>query len=631
MRHTYIKDPAKVYELSKRLLTKKSFGFDTETTGLDPHKDKVILASVSTNDETVLIDTRDVRCLQALQEPLENENISKLGVNLTFDYMMVRGTSGVVMESCKDFMLAEQCLEAGVQFDGFSLEAITEKYLDKKRDKTLQKSFIGHKGEFSAEQLQYAAEDTADLIPLREKIGDRLLKEGIMPTFLIECNALPAFADITYFGQKLDTDAWKDVMKFNQDKAEEAKRNLEPFFEPFFDRDLFGVLDINYNSQPTILYAMQRNGITVDGEMITSTGKEVRKKIKHPMIPALDNYREAMRAISAYGQNFIDAINPATGRIHPAFWQYGTETGRVAGRGGINVLNIPRDKRFRHAFTTDPSRLISTVDLSGAELRILADQSEDELMVRGFNSGVDFHCYVASMLFGCEVTKKNTNAKLRTPAKTINFMLAYGGGAGRLHLLLNSAGYAITIEECHELLQKYKQTFRGAIHWLDNCKRLGRSQLSMSNINGRRRRWLPPNTAKIHGEMYKEVMKSYKGIAIGDLDKVVINRQVSRLVDEKRQNIYAQIEREAANFMVQSTNVEMTKCWMYELRKEFKKRGYDARMYNSIYDEVVLDVAKKDAEEAHELHKKIGIEQSQKFLSRVPMEVEGILLPYWTK
>ena len=42
-------------------------------------------------------------------------------------------------------------------------------------------------------------------------------------------------------------------------------------------------------------------------------------------------------------------------------------------------------------------------------------------MIDGFNSGVDFHCYVASMLFGVEVTKTNENKHLREPAKTLNF------------------------------------------------------------------------------------------------------------------------------------------------------------------------------------------------------------------
>jgi DNA polymerase I-like protein with 3'-5' exonuclease and polymerase domains len=40
-------------------------------------------------------------------------------------------------------------------------------------------------------------------------------------------------------------------------------------------------------------------------------------------------------------------------------------------------------------------------------------------MVEGFNSGVDFHCFVAALLFNKEkVDKKDP---LRTPTKTLNF------------------------------------------------------------------------------------------------------------------------------------------------------------------------------------------------------------------
>ena len=97
-------------------------------------------------------------------------------------------------------------------------------------------------------------------------------------------------------------------------------------------------------------------------------------------------YRSAKKLLENYGQTFLDAINPETGRIHPEVWQIGTGTGRVAAKSGVrgktNTLNIPRLKAFRHAFGTDIDRMISTVDFGGAELRIMADKSGDPLMVK---------------------------------------------------------------------------------------------------------------------------------------------------------------------------------------------------------------------------------------------------------
>ena len=416
---TYIRDPGAVERLVQKLLLEPFVAFDEETTGLDPHVDKVILVSISTPTHTWLIDTRDVRCLLALRPLLEKEEIKKLGFNLHFDYCMTKGTANFDCEGLVDIYLGERLTVVGVQWDGFSLAAVTKKYLDKERDKSLQKSFINHVGEFSQEQLKYAAEDTADLIPLGKCMKEKIESEGLTKVWGIENRSLPAWADIFFYGQKIDVPAWKKIMEIQSEKIREAEKSLADFYKPFFDPDLFGETHINFASQPTVIYGLQKMGIKVEGKLIQDTNDTTRKKVKDlPVIQALNNYREAQKALGTYGQPYLDAIHHVTGRIHPKLDQLGTETGRPVSPKP-NVLNIPRKEYFRHAFVTDEGRLISTVDFSGAELRILADQSKDPLMLKGFNAGVDFHCYVAAMLFNRDSVEKKD--PIRTPTKELNF------------------------------------------------------------------------------------------------------------------------------------------------------------------------------------------------------------------
>lgn len=206
-------------------------------------------------------------------------------------------------------------------------------------------------------------------------------------------------------------------------------------------------------------------------------------------------------------------------------------------------------------------------------------------------------------------------------------MLAYGMGPGRLFTSLKGEGYETTLDECRELFQKYKSTFATAVRWLDSNKRKAREELSMSNIIGRRRRWLKPDYDKYQAEFEKELLKKHK---LKELTPE-LEGTLHRLVKEKEQGVYAGIEREGANFMVQSSNVEWTKDSMYEVRKRCKQRGYDARMYNSVYDEIVLDVAEKDAKEVYDLQCKTMVECGQKYCKKVPVEVEGHLASHWTK
>lgn len=640
MNYTFTKDAQEAYEIAKKIRSEeKVIGHDCETTGLDPHTDKVILTSISTRNHTYLIDNRDPRTLEAQRELLEDEKIGKLGFNHLFDYVMNKGTCGIEIENSWDLFLGEIALTNGIQYDGRNLAAVTKKYLGKERDKSLQKSFINFKGEFTPAQLQYAAEDTDDLFGIFDVMRPKIVSEGLLPTWRIENEVIPCFGDIQFYGQKISVPAWLEIMAQNKIDLKKAMGELDNFYgqvypentQAMFDfmpatEEIISRLDVNYASPAQILWGLQMLGVTVDGETIRDTSKDTQKKIQHlPVIIALGGYRRAKRAIDAYGQNFLDAIHPKTNRIHPMMWQWGTDSGRPSGRGGINVLNLPRDKRYRHAFCTDDDRMISTVDFSGAELRIMADQSGDQFMVDGFNSGVDFHCFVVGLLFN----KKNVDKKdpLRQPVKTLNFGIAYGMGPGKLCAQLNGEGHKITIEESKDLFDKYKQTFKGAIRWLDEQKQIARSTLEMVNVNGRKRRWIAPNVTGIKEKVTEDFMKKLKGKTPSSEQEYFLKEAIRDAVNSR----WAGIEREGANNQVQSVNVEWTKTSMTEIRRECKKRNYDAKFYNSVYDETVLDVAKKDSEAVHELQKKIMIECGTRFTKKVPVEVEGHLKPHWTK
>lgn len=623
----YLRDPAAVEKIVPHLLQQRAMGWDTETTGLDPHTDKVILASIAAGDKTYVIDTREPRCLQALRPALESETVAKIGAHLGFDYGMVKGTAGFDTENNWDIMLGEQILTAGLQKRGFSLQAVSKKYLNVERDKSLQKSFIGHKGEFTPEQLQYSADDVRDLIPLAKIMRDKMQPLGLLPTWKVENDCLPAFADMSFHGQKIDVPAWKELIVESEANVIKAKLELDRFFEPYCDRDLFGVLDINYASHPQVLWGFQMMGIQVDGETIQNSNKETQKKISHlPVIQALERLRGAEKRISTYGQNFLDAIHPKTGRIHPKFFQIGTGSGRCAATEGLNVLNIPRDKRYREAFIADSfDDLISTVDYSAAELRIMAELSGDPLTVRGFNSGIDFHCYVAAMLFGRDKVEKSD--PIRQPTKTLNFGLAYGMGPHRLFNQLKGEGVEITFEACEDLFKRYKETFKTTIAWLEAQKRIAVSQLYMQNYNGRIRWWRAPDEHRIRAELSAAAEKKNKG-------KPFTSSQMRELNEEIRYAVkgqWAGIEREAANHMVQSGNVEWTKPAMAQIRKECKRRQWNVRMYNSVYDEIVLHTPKSIGHEVHEMQKRIMIECGQRFLKRVPVTVEGHLEHHWKK
>lgn len=635
---TYIKEPSEAEKLCQRLLREKAFGMDFETTGLDPHKNQVTLVSFADlKQNTWVVDTRDRNMLRVFTPLFQAEHIVKLIHNGSFEYTMCKGTIGVDIENIVCTMLGERCLTAGIQFKGLDLASVAEKYLGITMDKDLQKSFIDYTGEFSQDQLEYSAFDAFVMPPLAGKIKEKAFALGVIETWLkTECPAIQAFGDIEFYGQKIDVEAWREIMKAQEEKAKGAKVVLDKWFEPVCDKmwslepghEGEYVVDINYDSQPQVLHALKMMGIKVGGETIQNTNKKTQNKIKDlEPIRALSAYRQAVKATGTYGESYISAIHPATGRVHFRFNQYGTDTGRVACRGGLNCLNIPRDKRYRSAFITDPGRWIDTVDYSAAELRILAELSGDRLMIDGFNSGIDFHCYVASMIFGVEVTKKNENKHLREPTKQLNFGIAYGMSPFSLYeKLVYELNHPITLQECEELFAKYERTFRTAIQWLKSQQRLASTVYQMSNMNGRLRQWGRPNMQKIRAMAEAEITKKGRIQMTEDLEKALED-----LVQQKLKAQKAAVQREGANCQIQSVNADFCKRAMTRSRKEFKRLGFDSRMYNSVYDEIVTDSSDECAKAAHELKKKIMIEEANKMLKLVPMQVEGHLERCWTK
>jgi len=200
-------------------------------------------------------------------------------------------------------------------------------------------------------------------------------------------------------------------------------------------------------------------------------------------------------------------------------------------------------------------------------------------------------------------------------------------GPTRLYVSLMGEGYKTTIEECKDLFERYKRTFGTAVDWLESQKATARNKLMMVNTSGRKRWWIKPEYGRSKATVLAAIRKKNKGKDLTEDQE----SEAYKEAEDKCKSAWSGIERAGANFLVQSENVEWTKQAMYEIRKECKKRSYDARMYKEVYDEIVLDAPKTCAEEVHELQKKIMIECGQRRMNKVPVEVEGHLDPCWTK
>lgn len=241
---------------------------------------------------------------------------------------------------------------------------------------------------------------------------------------------------------------------------------------------------INWSSQKQVIPLFELLGINV--ETFDKKTKQKKKSIEanvlkpqkndFPIIPIFLEYQEAAKVVSTYGQNWLNAINPKTGRIHADFHSIGTDTARVSSGGGVwklNMQNLPRDPETRACFTSEEDNAWLSADYQSQESRIIASVSKDEKMIDLFEHGCgDVHSLVAYMSYPNIIprdTKIEDIKKLyhnwRQKAKSIEFAINYGGDYNTI-----SKNDGIPVEEAKEIYDNFMEGFPGIKRYQDYCR-----------------------------------------------------------------------------------------------------------------------------------------------------------------
>ena len=190
-----------------------------------------------------------------------------------------------------------------------------------------------------------------------------------------------------------------------------------PFIKIDLQGDLFNGFStdplciINWSSQKQLIPFFELLGFKLDTfdkktkEKKKSVGRDIIKAQKHisPIASIYLKYKEAEKVCSAFGQNWLNAINPVSGRIHVDFHQLGTATARVSSGGGpykLNLQQLPHDPVTRACFTAEKGNKWISIDYDSQESRLLASVANDPAMLDLFINGCgDVHSLVAKMSY----------------------------------------------------------------------------------------------------------------------------------------------------------------------------------------------------------------------------------------
>jgi DNA polymerase I-like protein with 3'-5' exonuclease and polymerase domains len=572
----------------------QAIGLDTETTELDPYYGRLRLLQLATPQGVHIVDLDAFRnashaepaqlpALAPLRDLLAAHRPVKIAHNAKFDAKFIKHTLGVDLGGIFDTLLASQLLGAGDIEERHGLNAVTTRYLNEAVDKTERLS--NWDLALSEAQLEYAARDAAVLLPLREKLIERLRADSLIDCARLEFDCVMPVADMELAGFYMHKDRWLDQLTLVEQRREILAEELQSVLALESSQGtLFGGPqrdDINLDSSQQLTQALERLGIPVPDS--TRNWKLQPLAAEYPVIATLLEYRTVQKALTSYGQNMIELINPTTGRLHADFRQIGAPTGRFSCTNP-NIQQVPHAVEYRRCFSGYPAgRKLIIADYSQIELRILAEFSGDRAFIGAFNSGADLHRVTAGEVFG--VTVDQVTREQRDFAKRLNFGVVYGIGAQRFSIMTG-----LGVPEAENVLRKYFATYRQLDTYLNEAANRAVSERQARTASG---------------------------------------RLVRFRYDERDRQQISMTKRNGKNTPIQGTSADILKRALRLLKDEL--RGSNAQIVNIIHDEIVVEA---DADEAAAVAEKVEramVQAGEQYVKTVPVKVETEIADEWVK
>jgi DNA polymerase-1 len=314
-----------------------------------------------------------------------------------------------------------------------------------------------------------------------------------------------------------------------------------------------------------------KTGYTTDADALTW----LFEKTAHPVLAALLRIRETKKLATTIEGLLVEIQKDK--RIHTHFAQTVAATGRLSSVGP-NLQNIPvrteEGRKIRDCFIAGSGYdALLTADYSQIEMRIMAHLSNDEHLLKAFESGEDLHATVAAEVFG--VKPSEVDPEMRRQIKAMSYGLAYG---------LSSYGLAaqldLTPPAAQELMDKYFERFGGIRDYLktvvEDARKVGYTETVMG-----RRRYLP--------------------------DLMHDNRQRREVA-----------ERMALNAPIQGSAADIIKQAMLNVQGALIAGKYTSRLLLQVHDELILEVVTKEVDEVSEL---VREQMGKAYPLRAPLDV----------
>lgn len=567
--YQFINNPKAQKILVQNLLLQKAVCFDTETTSLNEMEAELVGMSFSykkglayyvplSEDQGEVLQT-----LEIFRPFFEKEDVIKIAHNLKYDYKILQQYNITVKGAMFDTMIAHYLLNP----DGrHGMDYLSEVYLGYKPVSI--ETIIGKKGKKQGNfrdvdlrtQTDYAAEDADVTFQLYELFAPQLKKENLEDLFFkIEMPLMEVLAKMELAGIALD-EKWlaQESIDLENDLRQLESKIFEISGEEFnmnSPRQLGEILFEKMQLDP-------KAKKTKTGQYATSEDILQKLASKHEIIQHILEYRTYQKLKSTYVDALPSQIDKDDNRVHTNFSQTTAATGRLASVNP-NLQNIPirtlRGQQIRGAFVSGEGKKIISADYSQIELRLIAEISGEDNMIKAFQNGEDIHASTAAKLF--KIPLEEVSKTQRSQAKTVNFGIIYGQGA---FALAEQTGLSRT--EAKQMIEAYFETY-----------------------------------PKLKAYMSEQVAKARE---LGYVETILGRKRHLKDINSGNFVVRGHAERNAVNAPVQGSAADVVKMAMIKIDKELEAQNLQTKMLLQVHDELLFEAPVEEVETATQLIKK---------------------------
>lgn len=535
----YVTEAEEARQKLVKLLEEPILGVDIETTGLDPHQDRIRLLSVAARDGRVAV--FDLWALPPeLLHPLSQ--VPWAVFNGAFEYRFL-AQAGFLIPPLHDVQLLDRLVSHKRHR---KLTQVAEEVLGLALSKEQQASDWAAP-QLSDAQIAYAGLDAAVTV----RLAEMLIPKAPRRVYDLWRATVPVLADLQLRGMSFDFAAHgrllADWQKGRDQLLEELRQHLGADVKPSSGPQLAEWLERTLPKRELKRWPRTANGrLKTDAKSLELFGDL-------PAVEPLLRFKKLEKLISTYGEGFSSHRHPTTGRLHPSFRVGQTLSGRIS-VSSPNVQNPPRPKAFRALFAPPPDHLMIGADYSQIELRVAALLSEDRNMLGAYARGEDLHRLTAASVAG--VALSDVTQEQRTAAKAVNFGNLFGQGPDGLAKTARlTYGVEMTREEARNALDRFHAAYPDLAAWKRQQAGWALQFRQVSTRLGLIRDF------DVQGEGY--------------------------------------LKGEACNIPIQGSAAEVLMCALVRLPKALE--GTSGQLYQNVHDELLLTAHSDEAERVAEI------------------------------